>query len=106
MTPREYRIHWSCHFPPKIIRRRPSARPLKTIAIAGKSNLILFIGSRVVRGQWYGLSQAWHIGLKKPLEAGDYCPLTPTFEKPGNISTTVPIRAMRPDELCKVKHGQ
>ena len=34
------------------------------------------------------------IGLKKPLAAGESIPLTLTFEKAGNISVTVPVRAM------------
>ncbi|MGA8616184.1 MAG: copper chaperone PCu(A)C [Xanthobacteraceae bacterium] len=34
------------------------------------------------------------IGLKKPLTAGETFPLTLTFEKAGNISVTVPIKAM------------
>lgn len=34
------------------------------------------------------------IGLKKPLTAGETFPLTLTFEKAGNISVTVAVRAM------------
>jgi periplasmic copper chaperone A len=34
------------------------------------------------------------IGLKKQLTAGETIPLTLTFEKAGNISVTVPIKAM------------
>jgi len=34
------------------------------------------------------------IGLKKQLTAGETLPLTLTFEKAGNISVTVPIKAM------------
>jgi periplasmic copper chaperone A len=34
------------------------------------------------------------IGLKKQLAAGETLPLTLTFEKAGNISVTVPIKAM------------
>jgi copper(I)-binding protein len=34
------------------------------------------------------------IGLKKPLAAGDSFPLTLKFEKAGNISVTVPVKAM------------
>lgn len=34
------------------------------------------------------------IGLKKPLVAGQSFPLTLTFAKAGNISVTVPVRAM------------
>jgi copper(I)-binding protein len=34
------------------------------------------------------------IGLKKPLAAGDSFPVTLKFEKAGNISITVPVKAM------------
>ena len=34
------------------------------------------------------------LGLKKPLVAGDSIPLTLKFEKAGNISITVPVKAM------------
>jgi copper(I)-binding protein len=34
------------------------------------------------------------IGLKKPLAAGDSFPLTLTFEKAGNISIMVPVKAL------------
>ena len=34
------------------------------------------------------------IGLKKPLTSGQTFPLTLTFEKAGNISVTVPVKAM------------
>ena len=34
------------------------------------------------------------IGLQRPLAAGDSFPLTLTFAKAGNVSVTVPVRAM------------
>jgi periplasmic copper chaperone A len=34
------------------------------------------------------------VGLKKPLAAGETLPLTLSFEKAGNISVTLPVKAM------------